>query len=402
MNPVLEAAKELQPVIRDCQEEIERERRVPPAIVEQCREAGLYRLLVPRELGGAQVDTLTFGRAIELIAEADGSVAWNLGTSSANSLTALSFPDEGVREVFADGPDVVFAGTIAPTAGRGLAVDGGYVVDGRWPFGSGCQNSQWMTGTFTAFDGDRPRQNVDGSPVLMRGLFHAEECEIIDTWDTTGLRGTGSHDWTVKEVFVPERRTTRYPGQPTTNAWRRWSGTLYQMPGAAVLSGSQFSVVATGIARAAIDALVELAGGKVPRTQSRLLRDDPQAQEAVGRAEAILGAGQAFRAAVAKEIWDTASAGKCVTVEQLARHRLGTTMATDCAMQAVDLMYRAGGTTSIDSSQRIARCWRDVHVVGQNTTLLPEYYLLAGRAFLGLDPGPKIAEPGAAQSPDFA
>jgi alkylation response protein AidB-like acyl-CoA dehydrogenase len=385
-NGILEAAAALRPLLRERQEEIDRARCIPPDVVDGCRAAGLYRMVVPRELGGAQVDQQTYMQAVELISEGDGSAGWNLATCVANAMATLSMPDEGVREVFAEGPDVVFGGTIASRGGQGIPVDGGYVVTGRWPFGSGCGYSQWLMGSFEVPGGDRP-------PVRMRGLFRAGDCTVIDNWDVTGLRGTGSHDWAVNEVFVPNRRTTPYPGEPNINKWSRWPGTLYQLPGIAFLAGIHFSPVATGIARAAIDSLTELAGSKVPLRQDSLLLEQPQVQEWVGRAEALLGSGQAYRAAAAAELWATVDARRPVTMEQIARCRLAANTACDNAVQATDLMYRAGGTTSIQWNHRLARCWRDVHAVAQHTSLLPEYYMLAGRALLGLDPGPKLSEP---------
>jgi alkylation response protein AidB-like acyl-CoA dehydrogenase len=386
---ILEAAATLRPVIRGYQEEIERERRIPKALVRELRDAGLYRLVRPNALGGAEVDQLTLLHAIELVSEGDGSVGWNVATNAQTTLAALALPDEGVHEVFGGG-DVILAGTIGTGGGKGVPVEGGYVVSGRWTFGSGCQESDWMIGGFEVADGEAPGPSAEGTRSLWRGLFRSSECTVIETWDTTGLRGTGSHDWAVTDVFVPTHRTVAYPGQPTRNNWNRWPGPFYALPGPA-FNGPHMAAVATGIARAAIDALTELAGSKVPRHQPGLLRKQAQVQEWVGRAEALLGSAQAYRDAVTREIWDTVTAGRPVSTEQLARCRLAACTAADNAMQATDLMFRAGGTTSIASSHRIARCWRDVHVVGQNLALLPEYYLLGGRYFLGLDPGEKLS-----------
>jgi alkylation response protein AidB-like acyl-CoA dehydrogenase len=188
---------------------------------------------------------------------------------------------------------------------------------------------------------------------------------------------------------VPSERTSPHPGS-NTNLWSRWPGTLYQMP-ASMFIGPHFGPVATGIARAGIDALVEIAGSKSPYTQAGLLRDQVQVQEWVGRAEVLLGSARAYREAVVSEMWSTVAAGHPVTVEQTARSRMAGSYAADCAMQATDLMYRAGGTTSIEWGQRLERCWRDMHVVGQNFALLPEFYVLGGKALLGLPPGPKLS-----------
>jgi alkylation response protein AidB-like acyl-CoA dehydrogenase len=388
-SPLLEAAAELRWVARSLQDEIERERRLPPPLVEQLRAAGMYSMVIPRALGGQQVDLLTFLRVAELMAEGDGSVGWNLANNSVGQLIALSLPDAGVEEIFGGGADTIVAGTAVPGGGTAVPVDGGYLVSGRWPFGSGCRESQWMLANFEILDGDQPRQNPDGSPALYRGFFHSAEVTVIDSWDMTGMRGTGSHDWTVTDVFVPEHRTVHVDGRLLTNQWHRWPGTLYAVPVHALV-GPHHSVVATGIARAGIDTLTELAGAKVPRGRVGLLRENNQVQESVARAEAVLGAAQLFRAAAIRDVWETVANGQPTTLAQRARCRLGASFAVDSARQAMDLMYRAGGTTSSKRTHQLARCWRDLHVVGQAASIAPDWYPLVGRTLLGLDPGARL------------
>jgi alkylation response protein AidB-like acyl-CoA dehydrogenase len=341
-------------------------------------------MVIPHELGGLQVDLLTFLRAAELIAEGDGSAGWNLANNAVGQLAALSLPPEGVDEIFGRGPDTIVAGTAVPGGGTGVPVDGGYQVSGRWRFGSGCRESQWMMGNF-----DVATPDGNGTTELHRAFFAPAECSIIDTWDMTGMRGTGSHDWSVTDVFVPTRRTVHVPGRLLVNQWQRWPGTLYALPIHALV-GPHHSVIATGIARAAIDALTELAGAKTPRGRTGLLRDREQVQESVARAEAVLGAAQTYRAAALGDTWDTVAAGQETTLEQRARCRLSATFAVDSARQAMDLMYRVGGTTSSQRTQRLARCWRDLQVVGQAASVMPEWYPLTGRVLLGLDAGTRL------------
>lgn len=386
---LLETARALQPIAIGYQDETERERRIPTALVAQLRAVGFYSLVVPKELGGLEVDLVTFLRVAELMAEGDGSVGWNLANSAIQQLIALSLPDAGVKEIFEHGPDTIIAGTAVPGGGTASEVDGGYVVTGRWPFGSGCRESSWMLGNFDILDGEQRRRAPDGSFVMRRGFFPTSECSIIDTWDMTGMRGTGSHDWAVTDQFIPLHRTVEVPGRLLFNQWSHWRGPLYALPVHAFI-GPHHSVVATGIARAAIDALTDLAGAKVPRGRQGLLRDQPHIQEAVARAEAILGAGQTYRRAVVADIWDTCVAGQETTLEQRARCRLAASFATDSARQAIDLMYRAGGTTSSKRTHRLARCWRDLQVVGQAASVAPEWYGLSGKALLGLEPGPRL------------
>jgi alkylation response protein AidB-like acyl-CoA dehydrogenase len=367
------------------QDETERERRIPPRLVDQLREAGFYRMLAPRELGGLQLDLPTCFRVVELMAEADGSVGWNLINNAIQQLAVLSLPDAGVAEIFESGPDQIIAGTLVPGGGHGRRVDGGFMVSGRWRFGSGCRESQWMMANFRLAEPETASPTRD----VYRVVIPAAESSVIDTWDMTGMRGTGSHDWTMTDVFVPNQRVVFVPGGGAFNQWQRWKGTLYQLPTHTII-GPHHSMMATGIARAGIDALAEFAGSKTPRGRVGLLRDQAHIQDWFARAEALLGGGRAYRTEVLTEVWNTVASGEPTTLEQRARCRAAASYAVDSARQAMDLVYRAGGTTSTERNQRLAHCWRDLQVVGQAASVAPEWYALAGRALLGLDPGPRL------------
>jgi indole-3-acetate monooxygenase len=389
-QPLVRAAAGLQPLLRELHDEIEREQRFPRALVEKMREAGLYRMVIPRSLGGYQADALTYLRAVELMAEGCGSVGWNLANNGIVQLVSLGLPDEGVHEIYAQSPSTPGAGTAVQGGGQAVPVEGGYRVTGRWSFGSGSPEASWMLGSFQILDDGKPRLSPEGKPLYWRGFFSRAEVEIVPgSWDVTGLRGTGSFDWTVHEVFLPERRTMVHAGVPLDNQWDRWPGVTYSLPTQCWI-GPHHSAVITGIARAGIDALIELAGGKTPRGRTGLLCDNPQVQDAVGRADAILNAGRAYRSAMITELWNSVAAGKGTTLEQRARCRLASTYAADSARQAMDLVYRHGGSTSFKRDSRLAECWRDLHTVGQTVTLAPEWYPIGGRVYLGIDPGPRL------------
>jgi alkylation response protein AidB-like acyl-CoA dehydrogenase len=389
-QPLVRAAAGLQPLLRELHDEIEREQRFPRALVEKMREAGLYRMVIPRSLGGYQADALTYLRAVELMAEGCGSVGWNLANNGIVQLVSLGLPDEGVHEIYAQGPSTPGAGTAVQGGGQAVPVEGGYRVTGRWSFGSGSPEASWMLGSFQILDNGQPRVSPEGKPLYWRGFFSRAEVEIVPgSWDVTGLRGTGSFDWTVSNVFLPERRTMVHAGVPLDNQWDRWPGVTYSLPTQCWI-GPHHSAVITGIARAGIDALIELAGGKTPRGRTGLLCDNPQVQDAVGRADAILNAGRAYRSAMITELWNTIAGGGETTLEQRARCRLASTYAADSARQAIDLVYRHGGSTSFKRDSRLAECWRDLHTVGQTVTLAPEWYPIGGRVYLGIDPGPRL------------
>jgi alkylation response protein AidB-like acyl-CoA dehydrogenase len=389
-QPLVRAAAELMPVIRGYRDEIDRAQRLPKALVERCHAAGFYRLVRPRELGGLQADPLTYLRVVELLAEAAGSVGWNLCNNNIAQLVTLGLPDEGIQEIYAHGGDVAIAGTAVQGGGRAVPVEGGYRVTGRWPFGTGCQESAWMLGSFQILDGDQPRRSPDGASVYWRGVFQRSEAQIVEgSWDVAGLRATGSFDWTVDDIFLPERRTMVHAGVPLDNQWSHWPGISYALPAQAWV-GPHHSAVITGIARAGIDALIELAREKTPRGRTGRLCENPQVQDAVGRADAMLNAGRSYRTAMITELWNTVAAGAETTLEQRARCRLAAVHAADSAREAMDLVYRQGGSTSYRRESRLAECWRDLHVVGQAVTLAPEWYPMGGRVYLNMDPGPRL------------
>jgi alkylation response protein AidB-like acyl-CoA dehydrogenase len=136
--------------------------------------------------------------------------------------------------------------------------------------------------------------------------------------------------------------------------------------------------------------LIELAADKTPRGRTGMLWENPQVQDAIGRADAILNAGRTYRSAMIAELWAAVADGKGTTLEQRARCRLAAVYAADSAREAMDLVYRHGGSTSFKRAGRLAECWRDLHVVGQTVTIAPEWYPIGGRIYLGVDPGPRL------------
>ena len=235
----LDNAAALFETVREYQAETERERCIPKPLVAQLDEAGLHRMLLPTSLGGLQLDIPTLFRVVELVAEADGSVGWNLMNNSIIQLSSLALPEAGLEEIFGPGPDQIIAGTLVPGGGRGRRVEGGYEVSGRWRFGSGCREAQWMIANFDLEADPAPESGV------YRMAVRIEEVTIIDTWDMTGMRGTASHDWSVTNVFVPDRRVLFVPGRVLLNQWQRWPGTLYQLPVHTII-GPHHSMIATG------------------------------------------------------------------------------------------------------------------------------------------------------------
>ena len=373
------AARELTPTIRELRADIERDRSLPAPLVKRMAETGFFSLWLARSLGGPELNTVDYFRIIEELSRADGAVGWCALVAAGYSRLSGYLNDDVAREIFGDGSTVV-AGTINPT-GRAVAVPGGFKVTGQWSYGSFIQHSAWTVGSSIVVEDGAPRRGPDGAPDMRLMLFPTSAVEIIDTWRVGGLRGTGSHDFRVADLFVPDERAiaafTAKPVRP---------GTLFAAPFITVFAMA-LATAPLGIARAAIDAFVELAEGKTPMGASSRLRDKASAQADVGKAEALLRSARAFLVSELQDIWDTVAAGKMPSIRQRAIARLAAAQAASASAQAVDLIYNAAGGTAIYETNPIERCFRDVHATTQHVGIASGNFEISGRVLLGLDPG---------------
>lgn len=372
----LAAAQALAPRIAAVADRIEQERRLPPDFVAVLAEAGLFRLLVPRSLGGAEADPATFVRVVEEISSVDGSTGWCVMIGGFGGLFAGCLPSAAARDIFAD-PHAIAGGTFRPN-GVAAAVDGGFRASGRWPLASGSPHATWLAGGCRIMDGDTPRLDATGAPEIRLFFFPAADCQLIDTWHVAGLRGTGSGDFAVTDLFVPAERTVAFREPPVE------PGPLYALPliGMAALA---IAAVPLGIARHAIEALKELAGAKTPTWSRNLLRERGMVQAYLGQAEGLLRAGRALVYETLSDVWSTAQQSQPLSGEQVALMWLSATQATTLATQAVELMFSAGGASSVYASCPLERCLRDVHTAAQHICVTPTNYELAGQSFMGLD-----------------
>lgn len=373
----LEAVRALAPAIRARADEIEQSRRVPLDLIQGLTEAGAFRLCIPHALGGLEADVQTLLDVIEEVARADGSAGWIVMIGATSGLVSGYLPPDAATEIFGD-PDVVAGGVFAPR-GQAIAVDGGYRATGRWAFGSGSEHCRWLLGGCVVIEDGKPRLLERGIPDSRMMFFPASEVKILDTWNVSGLRGTGSHDLEVADVFVPAARAVSIiTDRP------REQGPLYRFPVFGLLALG-IAAVATGIARTAIDELVKIAGGKTPTGSARKLGERGVVQMQVAQAEAALESSRAWLRVAVANAWASASSGASIPVAQRATLRLAATEATVRAAKAVDLMYEAGGGTSIYATSPLQRCFRDVHVATQHAMVAQSTYELTGRLLLGLD-----------------
>jgi indole-3-acetate monooxygenase len=372
----VDAAKRLAPQILASGPEIEQSRRIPQPLIDAMTGAGLFRLWVPRSVAGEETDPMTLVRVVEEISQADGAAGWCLAIGGEYGALAGYLPAAAAREIYGN-ETARTAGAFRPF-GEAAVVDGGYRVTGRWPLGSGCQHSQWIVGGCRIVEGGQPCLGIDGAPITRILFFPAPDCEIIDTWDSIGLRGTGSHDYAVRDAFVPTDRSVSFREPPVE------PGPLYAIPTIALFV-TVLAAVPLGIARHAIEIVQELAKTKIASRARRSLSEDATMQTNLGIAEAVLGSARLYLYQALDEVWQSAVAGRMLGVEARTLLWLAATHAAAAAKQAAELMFVAGGSASPYASGGIERCVRDIHAACQHVGLAPPNYQMVGQALLGLD-----------------
>lgn len=379
----LRAVIALKPMIASFEDRIERERRLPLELVDALRQAGVFRMTVPSEWGGPELDPLSQIKIIEALSEANASVGWCV-MIGADSGYFTSLLDQAVaREMYKD-IDAITGGAVVPT-GRAVEVEGGFLISGRWPFCSGCQHSDWLLAGCKVYDGDVPQQRPGDIPRTIQAFVPREAVTILDTWHALGLRGSGSHDFTIDNLFVAAERTFSFQDLKVHNP-----KPLYRFPLAFLFN---FAAPPLGIAQAALNAFVDessrparqmtLEGRIVP---SRRLRDEGFVQDAIGRASALIGAARAYLYGTIGDMWKTLQAGHDLSNPQLARFQSLNTQVFGMCLEAVHLIFKAKGGPSVYSGSVLERCLRDMQTIDQHAINSLRAYGQSGRMLMGLPP----------------
>jgi indole-3-acetate monooxygenase len=373
-------ARDVAPLIAAHAARTEQERAIAPAVLAALHEARLFRMLLPRSVGGWEADPATFMQAIEELAKADASTAWCVTQASGCSMTAAYLAPEVARAVFG-GADAVMAWGPGPGAtAKAVPVAGGYRATGTWSFASGIRHATWLGCHCPLFEPDgTPRLEADGKPAERTMVIPKAQADVTDIWRVIGLKGTGSDRYAIADLFVPDAYTlTR-----ETGADRRESGALYRMT-TYQLFGVGFAAIALGLARAALDAFVALAAGKVPMARTTALRDNAVIQSQVALAEAKLGSARAFLVEVLAECWATVQRGDAPTLRQRAMLRLAGVHAAHQGKDVIDAVYHAAGATAIFEDNPFERRFRDIHAVTQQVQAHFANFEMVGQVLLGL------------------
>jgi indole-3-acetate monooxygenase len=384
-SPVLHAAIGLAQQIRAASDEIERGRRITPAVAAAMKDTGVFGMPMPRVWGGPELDPVTQFRVIETLAMADGSVGW-CAMIGCDGGYVTAFLDQDVGRAMY--PDILVAtGAAATTTGQATRVPGGYRVSGRFPFVSGIHHCEWLMAGCIEVENGGLRVDGNGVPKTRHCLLRSSQYEILDTWHTTGLRGTGSNDVLVRDEFVREEHTFSFQDP----ALIKRSGPLYAFPFMFTAKGP---APALGVARHALDALTESVAAKPARRYTlggrmeppKMLRDDVYVQEAVGRAETLLAVARGYFFDVMGDLWVTLLDGRQPSDRQLALFTTAYPHVVGMCVDVVQLVYRTAGGAAVYQKGILDRCLRDVLTMNQHVLGTPRTYEIAGRSLLGLEP----------------
>jgi len=380
-DSLLAQARALEPVIRQYADTTERDRRLARPVLDAMRQAGLFRMFTPRALGGFEADPVTVARVAEEIASFDSAAAWALQAGNTGAWWMGHFSEEGIAEVFADGPDVLIAASFSPPH-RAESVPGGYRFTGRGPLASTIHDSPWVMMTGVVFDGEQPRSTSFG-PMVVGLALRTRDLQIIDTWQSLGMRGTDSNDVAAEGVFVPEHRA--FVVTPVYNPTAPFTGPLYRLP--ALVSADAIIVpVALAIARGAITALRELADRKTPLGSTKTIRHRSAVQFALADAEAQLRAARLLLYDTLQTLWERTLAHESATLEQRADLMLASAHAVRTSAHVADLMHRMGGTNGIYEPSRLERHFRDAQTVRHHGFVSASRLETVGQVYLGLEP----------------
>ena len=372
----LEAARKIAPLVRENAGEIEKTRELPRPVFVAIADAGLFLLCVPKSLGGGEIDFPTQIRIAEVLGLADASTAWAVDQGMTFASFSAYMQPDAAREIWTNTPRSVVSNTPEPS-GKAIVVPGGYRVSGRHGFSTGSRHANWVASQAQVIENGEARLR-DGKPELRFCFVPREQVEVLDTWHTRGMRGTGTNHFELKDVFVPEAHTVY-----TTKPPRITDGKRFHIPQTLVFAAGD-GIVALAVARNCINDFCELAGSKAPHRMVGLLRDQPIAQYNVGECEAQLNSAHAYLMDSVDKIWDDVMRTGDPSMESRVAVRLSGTHAIRVAAKIVESIYADCGATAIFEGNAIQRYFQDVHVITQHMQGRRVHYEMIGKYRLGL------------------
>lgn len=373
-EPLMEAARRLHPLIREQAAAVEQNRRLTRPVLDALLQGRLFQMAVPRAFGGREVTPMEMIACIEELARADASTGWCVAKATCSTLVARNLPTPVLHEMFDDGSFI--GACVLASRGHAVAVPGGIRLTGRWSYATTVEDCTWLAlGTVVA-DGGDVRTGANGQPTRYLALLRRGEFQVRDTWRVSGLAGTGSQDVEVADQFVPDARVMGLASDRTLET------PLYSFPIFALLRVLD-AAVALGVGRHAIEEFRDLAKHK-PSPWGGTLRDQTSAQQIVGQAEGKVRSARAFLLDAVREAWETTRATAAPSIEHRVLMTLAATEAVAQTTSAVDLMYGAGGATSMLAESPMQRLFRDMHAITQDVAVHPKNYEYVGKHILEL------------------
>jgi len=376
---MFDAIGKLQMIVEPLKSGMDRERKLPSQILEVMRDEGLLSIWLPIEYGGPELDMPESVRLIEALAQVDGAIGWCACTSAINNRLTGFLPTTSARRIFLEDRAFI-AGALMPSA-KATKLQDAYIVSGRWGYGSGIDHCGWAVGGCSVFEEGKPKQDQNGLPEALLAFFPTEQCEIIDTWDVGGLRATGSHDYQVDNLLVPETFTVPVGFENPVCAGAHYRFPWYSAQGTAI------APVMLGLAQSALDRYRQISASRIPRVTATISRDDPVTQEVVGRAAAALRSARAFLREAVADIWFTVEAGSKASLEQRANARMAFAHSAEAAKYVARALHDDSGGAGLYEAQGLHRIFRDIHAASQHAQLQKGGFRTSGQVFLGLDIG---------------
>jgi alkylation response protein AidB-like acyl-CoA dehydrogenase len=370
--------------IRSMAAQAEAERRLPTDLLNDLMDARLFSIYTPHEFGGLDLPLPDALQVVEEVSRHDGSTGWTVALGLANSIFTSVLSPTAAARVLGNGSALIAGAPAFGVAAR--PVEGGFRLTGRWAYNSGAPNANWIAAAFPVFDGDAPRMGP-GGPEMVFAFLPPSDVQIVDTWHVTGLRGSGTQDLYVENVFVPHEMTGGFslPAGPRPAR----DCVLTRVPFFTLLGVAQSPPACLGIARRAIEEFRQIAATKQSAFGPRL-GEQVQAHEGLAHAEALVRSARSYFFENVGMIWDAATGGRELSPEERASVRIASLTAAENSVAAVDLLYRLAGTTAIFQSSPLERCWRDLHTAAQHMQVQDGRWETAGRVLFGLDPGSPI------------
>ena len=374
VQELLARLDDLAPVFRESSAEGDRLARLPKHIVRALVQHGLFRLWVPKRCAGFELDLPEALQIHEAAARLDGSIGWAVMIGSGGGLFAAYLEPATASAIFSH-PEAVIAGSGSPD-GRAQRERGGYRVTGCWHYASGAHYATTFTANCLIMEDGKLVFGADGKPLIRAMAFEAPQVAILPAWDTTGLRGTGSDDFEVRDAFVPEHRSFSLFTDPP-----REPGPLYRVP-FSVLTELPVTAVAVGIAHHALEAFAALARVKKIHGATDLLMSDPCVRATFGAAQATWQLSKASLESLANKVWEIVRANRMLSQAQLAEITAGCALSVSKLRRAIGELVTLSGMTAIQPEAELGRVWRDFQAVAAHASVSPRHLGAAGAALL--------------------